>query len=215
MVVGAAVAHDADRLHRQEHGEGLPDRVVEAGLADLVEIDRVGLAEDVELLAGDRRPGSGWRGPGPGKGWRPTKASGRPSSRPSAAHLVLEQLAERLDQLHLHPLGQAADIVVRLDRHRRAAERRDALDHVRIERALGEEIGAADLLRLVLEDVDEQPADRSSASPPGRSTPASASRKALARVDMDERDVVVAAEELDDLLRLALAQAARGRRRRR
>jgi hypothetical protein len=33
----------------------------------------------------------------------------------------------------------------------------DALDHVRIERALGEEVGAADLLRLGLENVDEQP----------------------------------------------------------
>ena len=31
------------------------------------------------------------------------------------AHLVLEQLAQRLDQLHAHPLRQAADIVVRLD----------------------------------------------------------------------------------------------------
>ena len=51
--VGAAVAHDADGLHRQQHGEGLPDGVVEAGLADLVEIDRVGLAQDFELFAGD------------------------------------------------------------------------------------------------------------------------------------------------------------------
>ncbi len=51
VVVGAAVAHDADGLHRQQHGEGLPDGVVEAGLADLVEIDGVGLAQDVELLA--------------------------------------------------------------------------------------------------------------------------------------------------------------------
>jgi len=32
------------------------------------------------------------------------------------AHLVLEQFAQRLDQLHVHALGQAADIVVRLDR---------------------------------------------------------------------------------------------------
>ena len=32
------------------------------------------------------------------------------------AHLVLEQFAQRLDQLQLHPLRQAADIVVRLDR---------------------------------------------------------------------------------------------------
>ena len=75
------------------------------------------------------------------------------------ADLVLEQLAQRLDQLHVHPLGQAADIVVALDRHRRAAGEADALDHVGIERALGEEIGAADLLRLGLEHVDEGLAD--------------------------------------------------------
>ena len=48
--------------------------------------------------------------------------------------------------------------MVRLDRHRLAGERH-ALDHVRIERALREEIRAADLLRLGVEHVDEQPAD--------------------------------------------------------
>src|SRR3546814_8280843 len=51
-VVGAVVAHDADGLHRQKHGEGLPDRVVKAGLADFVEIDCIRLAQDVELFAG-------------------------------------------------------------------------------------------------------------------------------------------------------------------
>ena len=74
-------------------------------------------------------------------------------------HLVLEQFAQRLDQLHLHALGQAADIVMRLDGDRRPAGERHALDHVGIERALREEIGAADLLRLGVEHVDEQSAD--------------------------------------------------------
>jgi hypothetical protein len=55
--------------------------------------------------------------PGPGKGWRPTKTSGRPSSLAEQAHLVLEQFAQRLDELHVHALGQAADIVMALDRH--------------------------------------------------------------------------------------------------
>src|SRR6266852_4081781 len=41
VFIGAAVAHHAYRLHRQQHGEGLPDLVVEAGLADLVDINRV------------------------------------------------------------------------------------------------------------------------------------------------------------------------------
>ena len=53
VVVGAAVAHDADGADGEEDGEGLPDGVVEAVAADLVEIDGVGLAEDGELLAGD------------------------------------------------------------------------------------------------------------------------------------------------------------------
>ena len=39
----------------------------------------------------------------------------------------------------------------------------------------------------------------------GSATPASASRKSSARVDVDERDVVVAAEQRHDLLRLVLA----------
>ncbi len=53
VIVGAAVAHDADGAHGQQHGKGLPDGVVEAGLADLVEVDGVGLAKNVELLARD------------------------------------------------------------------------------------------------------------------------------------------------------------------
>ena len=55
--------------------------------------------------------------------------------------------------------GQAADIVVRLDGHRRAAGEGDALDHVGIERALRQEIGAADLLGFGVEHVDEEAAD--------------------------------------------------------
>ena len=52
-IVGARIAHHADRAHRQQHGEGLPDLVVEPPLSDLVEIDGVRLAQDGELLLGD------------------------------------------------------------------------------------------------------------------------------------------------------------------
>ena len=75
------------------------------------------------------------------------------------AHLVLEQFAQRLDQLHVHALGQAADIVVRLDGDRGPAGERHALDHVGIERALRQKFGAAELFRLGLKHVDEQLAD--------------------------------------------------------
>src|SRR5205823_11868574 len=56
---------------------------------------------------------------------------------------VLEEFAQGLDQLHVHARRKPADIMVRLDGHRRAAGEGDALDHIRIERALREEIGAA------------------------------------------------------------------------
>src|SRR5207253_6191049 len=83
---------------------------------------------------------------------------------PERADFVLEELAQRLDQPHLHPLGQAADVVVALDGSARALEG-DALDHVGVERALGEEarlaVLAAVFLHLVLEDRDEL-ADRKS-----------------------------------------------------
>jgi hypothetical protein len=53
MVVGPPVAHDADGRHRQQHGEGLPDGVIESGGLDLVQIDRIGLAQDGQHLPRD------------------------------------------------------------------------------------------------------------------------------------------------------------------
>ena len=48
----------------------------------------------------------------------PDKDFGQAEFAAEHAHLVLEQFAQGLDQLHVHALGQAADIVMRLDRHR-------------------------------------------------------------------------------------------------
>ena len=55
--------------------------------------------------------------------------------------------------------GQAADIVVALDGDRWSAGEADTLDHIGIQRALRQEIGAADLLGLALEHIDEGLAD--------------------------------------------------------
>ena len=95
----------------------------------------------------------------PGERMAPDEMLGQAQLAAQRAHLVLEQLAQRLDQLQVHALGQAADVVVRLDGHRRPAGERHALDHVGVERALGQELGAAELLGLLLEHVDEQRAD--------------------------------------------------------
>ena len=123
VVVGAVVAHHADGAHRQQHREGLPDRVVEPGVADFLEIDRVGLAQDVAAFLG-HLAGDADREAGAGEGMAADEHLGQAELAAELAHLVLEQLAQRLDQLHVHPLGQAADVVVALDRHRRPAGER-------------------------------------------------------------------------------------------
>src|SRR5690606_40066271 len=51
VVVGARVAHDAHGTHWQKNRERLPDRIVEPGFADLLQVDRVGTPQNVKLLA--------------------------------------------------------------------------------------------------------------------------------------------------------------------
>jgi len=83
---------------------------------------------------------------------------------PICPDLVLEEFAQRLEQLQLHMLGQAAHVVVALDRGGRTAVRRKRFDDVRIKGALGEEFDlplllALDFLDGALEDLDEFVAD--------------------------------------------------------
>jgi hypothetical protein len=86
-------------------------------------------------------------------------------------------------------------------------ESADALDHVGIERALGEEGGAARLARVGVEDVDEEPAD-GLALGLGVGDALERGEEALGLVGVDQRDVVVVAEKADDLLGLAEAHQA-------
>ena len=111
VLVGPGVAHDADRLHRQEHGERLGDLAVEAGLSQLFEEDGVGLAEDLEPLGGDLAQAADGQA-GAGERVPPDQALGQAQLQAQPADLVLEQVAERLDQLEAQLGGQAADVVV-------------------------------------------------------------------------------------------------------
>ena len=103
--------------------------------------------------------------------------------------------------------GKTADIVVRLDRHRGAAGEGDALDHVGIERALREEIRAADLFRFRVEHVDEQAAD-GLALDFGVGDACELAEELLRRINVHQRDVVVMPEQVDDGLGLVEPQHA-------
>ena len=75
------------------------------------------------------------------------------------ADLVLEELAQRLHQVHLEVVGEAPHVVVALDHGGVAAVGRHGLDDVRVEGALAQEVRVAEALGLVAEDLDELVAD--------------------------------------------------------
>ena len=101
--VGAAVAHHADALHRQEDGEGLAVSSYQLlPLASIVERSSSMKIASARAAAPRTRasPRRGYARPAPDPGTdggRPSRAAGR--GRRRAAHLVLEQLAQRLEQL--------------------------------------------------------------------------------------------------------------------
>ena len=90
--------------------------------------------------------------PGPGNGCRQTISAGSPSCSPDQPDLVLEQRAQRLDELELEVVGQPADVVVGLDVRR--AGTAAGLHDVGVERALDQELDPVPLRRGVADDLD-------------------------------------------------------------
>ena len=121
------------------------------------------------------------------------------------ADLVLEQVAERLDELEVHVFGEAADVVVRLDGGRLGAAA--GLDDVGVERALDQEVGVGDAALGILEDADEQLAD-GLALRLGLGDAGQLLEEPVGGPHVDELDAEVALERLDDLVALVLAHEA-------
>ena len=142
--------------------------------------------------------------PGPGERLAPHDALGQAELLADGADLVLEQPAQRLDQLEVHLLGEAAHVVVTLDL---GGLPRAALDDVAVERALHEELGVDELARLLLEAADELLAD-DLAFVLGLGDAGELVEKAVARVHGDERDAERAREGLDHTFGLAHAHHA-------
>ena len=103
--------------------------------------------------------------------------------------------------------GKTADIVVRLDGDAWALER-DRFDDVGIERALGEKVGTAEFTGLALENIDERSADDLPLLL-GIVDLAQPGQEQFGGIDRGQRDVEMAAEQLDDLLDLARPEQGR------
>src|SRR5690606_32570516 len=99
--------------------------------------------------------------PWPRERMTPDHLLGEAELTADVAHLVLEQLSQRLDELEPHPRLEPAHVVVRLDRRARAALRAHALDDIGIERPLHEERRVLSRRRRrVLEDINKHIPDR-------------------------------------------------------
>ena len=205
VLVGAGVPHHPDRPDGEEHREGLPHLVVPAALPEDPDEEGVRLAEDAQALLRHlpQHPNGQAR---PREGVAPEDLPRQAQLLPGGAHLVLEELPQGLDEGQLHPLGEPAHVVVALDGGRGALEG-DALDHVRVEGALGQELDLPELPRLPLEDADEGLAD-ALALGLGVGHPGQGAQELSPRVHGDEVHLEPPAEGLDDLLPLVLPQEA-------
>src|SRR5213082_1703209 len=206
VVVAATVAHNAHRAHRQEDREGLTHAIVEIVPAQLLDVDRIRAPQELGVL-GAHLAEDPHREPRSGEGVAMGELARQPELGAEPAHLVLEQLAQRLDELETHPLGEPAHVVVRLDDLRLAGAGAGGLDDVGIDRALGEELDAFETLRLLVEDLDEGPADHLALGL-GVGDAGEGAEKARLRVDADDLRAEVLREDAHHRLGFAEAQQA-------
>ena len=115
VVVGAAVAHDANAAGIGQDGEVLVHVLVLASLGNLVPEDEVSLPQQVGLGLGDVADDTDGQ-TGAGEGLAADQVLGQAQLTAQLTDLVLEQQAQGLDDLlKVHIVWQAAHVVVALD----------------------------------------------------------------------------------------------------
>ena len=157
MVIGPVVAHDAHGADPGQDAEELGHVLFIAVLRHLVPEDPVGFLEDFHLfrgdLADDPHPQAG-----AGEGLTPHQLPGDAQLLPYPAHLVLEQVLQRLDGAQeVHILGLLDHIVVGFDLVRLALA---GFNAVGVDGALSEEaVGASLAANLIPEGLIELGSD--------------------------------------------------------
>ncbi len=114
VLVGAAVAHDADGSDGEDRGEGLGGGAVEVFGDDFFEEDFVGVAEDGKFFVGDFADAADGEA-GAGEGVSPDDVLGEAEEFADFADFVFEEVAEGFDEIEAEFRGEAADVVMELD----------------------------------------------------------------------------------------------------
>ncbi len=206
VVVAAPVAGHPHRLHRQENAEGLGNLVVEVVAAQLLDEDVIRQPQGVGVrllhLAQDPHPQPRAR-----ERVAVDHVVGQAELHADLAHLVLEQLAQRLHQPQLHVLGQPAHVVVGLDHLGLAGLGAGRLDDVGVDGALGQPLHVGELFALGLEHLDEGVAD-DLALPLRVADPGQFAQEQILGVDPDHLHAHVLGEGGHHLVALLVAQQA-------
>ena len=103
-VIGSAVAHDTDGAHRKDRDKGLPDFIIKPVLADLVDVDRIGLTQDFEFFAGDLARAANCEARAR-EGVAADEAVGQAKLAAELAHFVFEEAAQGLNKFKPHLFG--------------------------------------------------------------------------------------------------------------
>ena len=98
--------------HIGQNAERLPKLAVEPGAPDLILEYRVGITQQVEPLFCRLAADDSNRQPRPWEWLAPDKPLRHPQLGPDRANLILEESTQRFNQLKLHVIGQATDVVV-------------------------------------------------------------------------------------------------------
>ncbi len=121
----------------QQHHRALPDLPIQPSLGQLLAGDGVGLTQGLQTFAGDLADDADAQTRAR-EGLTPDDLVRQAQLGADGPDLVLEEGAQGLDQLELDVLGQTTHVVVGLDIGRSVSTAR--LDHVRVERALHQEL---------------------------------------------------------------------------
>src|SRR3546814_488507 len=148
----------SDLPHREQNRKRLPDRIIQPCVANLFQIDGIGLAENVAAFLTHFARNANSK-PWPRKGMPTDKDVRQAQFTAQLTHLILEQFAQRFNQLHVHAVGKAANIMMALDRYRWPAGKADAFNDIWVKSALCQEIGSPDLACFFFEHINEGPAD--------------------------------------------------------
>src|SRR6516162_3887389 len=213
VFIGALVTHHTDRPDREKHRERLPHFVVPIGRLHLAHHDLVSLPQHRQVFFGDLAQDAHAQ-TGPGEGLTKYDLAGVLELEADLAHLVLKELAKRLQKFEIHHFGKSADVVVAFNERSRVSRDGDTLNHIRVKRALGKIVVAASarircfkFLRRFLENADEFASDRFTLLfRVGYA--AQLSQKTLGSIDVLKRNPKIVAEDFLHRFGLARSQQA-------